>query len=323
MKTSYFKPLVVAMGLGFSVSGYAESRVGVTFYHHGDDFIQLMQKEMSNKATSHHLQLLFNDSQNSQFVQNNQVEGLLKQRINVLAVNLVYPHAWDTILGKAKERNIPVIFFNRDPGEKAIASYNKAYYVGALPEEAGRLQAQMIAKQWKENPQYDLNHDGKIQYALLKGEDFHPDAEIRTKAVMDEFKKLGITAEQLALEPAYWRKHIAKEKVAAWLKTDRNRIEVIIANNDAMAIGAVEATLEQGKTLPIYGVDATPEALTLIQQGKLAGTVRNDWMAQSQAIMAFAENLANGKPADAGTAWKLKNRVLRIPYISVEKKDLN
>lgn len=90
-----------------------------------------------------------------------------------------------------------------------------------------------------------------------------------------------------------------------------------------MAIGAVEATLEQGKTLPIYGVDATPEALTLIKQGKLAGTVRNNWIAQSQAIMAFAENLANGKPADAGTAWKLQNRVLRIPYIRIEKKDFN
>lgn len=314
---------LLTLALGFSLNSYAQDKVGVTIYHYGDDFMQLMKDELASASHQKDIKLLFNDAQNSQFVQNNQVTTLLENKAKVLAVNLVYPNAWSTTIGNAKERNIPVIFFNRDPGNKAIASYDKAYYVGSDPAEAGILQARMIAKQWKANPQFDLNRDGKIQYALLKGEDFHPDAEIRTKSVISELEKQGLKIDQLALEPANWQMQMAKEKVLAWLASDENQIEVIIANNDAMAIGAAEAVATHGKRLPIYGVDAVPEALNFIKLGMLAGTVKNDWINQSKAIIDFAANLAKGKPAASGTNWQLKGRVLRIPYITIEKENLN
>ncbi|WGE90081.1 substrate-binding domain-containing protein [Actinobacillus arthritidis] len=313
----------VALGLGVSLVSMAQDSVGVSLYQYDDHFIHLMNNELVKYAKERSLPLLMNDAQNSQFVQNSQVQTLIDTKVSVLAVNLVDPSAWMTVIGKAKEANLPIILFNKDPGARAINSYAKAYYVGSDPQEAGKAQAKMIAKHWKENHGFDTNKDGKMQYALLKGELNHPDAEKRTKTVIDELIALGIPVEQLALESALWNKEIAKTKVNAWLSTPQNNIEVIISNNDSMAIGAVEVLDEKNKSLPVYGVDAVPEAIHLIKKGKLAGTVTNDWHMQSKAIIDFAVLLAKGEIPENSHEWKLDNRVLRIPAIAIDRSNIS
>ena len=313
----------LAVGIGLSSSVMAQDTLGVSLYQYDDNFIRLMHDKLIEYSSENpSLSLLMNDAQNSQFVQNKQVQTLVNHKVKVLAVNLVDPSAWVTVIGKAKEANLPIILFNKDPGVKAISSYKKAYYVGSNPEEAGKAQAKMIANHWKNSKALDLNHDGKMQYALLKGELGHPDAEIRTKAVIEELSVQGIKTEQLALESAVWNKEIAKNKVNAWLSTPQNNIEVIISNNDSMAIGALEVASEKNKTLPIYGVDALPEALDLIRKGKLAGTVTNDWRSQSRAIIDFSRLLVKGKMPE-NSQWKLDNRVLRIPAMSIDRGNIS
>lgn len=185
------------------------------------------------------------------------------------------------------------MFFNKDPGAKAVASYDKAYYVGTDPKESGLIQGYLIAKQWKAKPALDLNKDGKVQYALLKGEPGHPDAEARTKYVVEGLAAQGIQSEQIFMDAAQ-----AKDKVDAWLSRGKAKdIEVIISNNDGMALGALEATKAHGRKLPIFGVDALPEALQLIKKGELAGTVLNDAAGQGKAVVQLAANLAEGKAA--------------------------
>ena len=97
-----------------------------------------------------------NDSQNAQSIQNDQVDGLLSKRCKALAINLVDPAAASTVIKKAKQDDIPVVFFNKDPGAKAIGSYDHAYYVGTDPKESGLIQGDLIAKQWKAMPALDL-----------------------------------------------------------------------------------------------------------------------------------------------------------------------
>ena len=117
---------------------------------------------------------------------------------------------------------------------------------------------------------------------------------------------------------------MAKDKTDAWLSSSRaNDIEVIISNNDGMALGALEATKAHGKKLPIFGVDALPEALQLIKKGELAGTVLNDGVNQGKAVVQLSNNLAQGKAANEGTNWKVENRVVRIPYVGVDKDNLS
>ena len=324
-KTAVLSTVAFAIALGSASASFAaDNRIGVTIYKYDDNFMSLMRKEIDKEAKAvGGIKLLMNDSQNAQSIQNDQVDVLLSKGVKALAINLVDPAAAPTIIGKAKPDNIPVVFFNKDPGAKAIGSYEHAYYVGTDPKESGLIQGDLIAKQWKANPALDLNKDGKIQFVLLKGEPGHPDAEARTKFVVEELNAKGIQTEQLFIDTGMWDAAMAKDKVDAWLSSSKaNDIEVIISNNDGMALGALEATKAHGKKLPIFGVDALPEALQLIKKGELAGTVLNDGVNQGKAVVQLSNNLAQGKPATEGTKWELKDRVVRIPYVGVDKDNL-
>ncbi len=326
MKKTVLSAVALAVGLGVAASAaQAADRIGVTIYKYDDNFMSLMRKEINKEAEQFKdIELLMNDSQNAQAVQNDQVDGLISKGVKALAINLVDPAAAPTIIGKAKPDDIPVVFFNKDPGAKAIGSYEHAYYVGTDPKESGLIQGSLIAKHWQANPAYDLNKNGKIQYVLLKGEPGHPDAEARTKFVIEELNNKGIQTEQLFIDTGMWDAALAKDKMDAWLSSSKaNQIEVIIANNDGMAMGALEATKAHGKKLPIFGVDALPEVLQLIKKGEIAGTVLNDGVNQGKAVVQLSNNLAKGKPATEGTKWQLKDRVVRIPYVGVDADNLS
>ncbi|CDH98992.1 galactose/glucose ABC transporter substrate-binding protein MglB [Glaesserella parasuis] len=326
MKKAVLSTIALAVGLGaVATSAQAADRIGVTIYKYDDNFMSLMRQEIEKEVkVVGGVDLLMNDSQNAQSIQNDQVDVLISKGVKALAINLVDPSAAPTIIGKAKPEGIPVVFFNKDPGDKAIASYDKAFYVGTNPQESGVIQGELIAKHWKANPAYDLNKDGKIQYVMLKGEPGHPDAEARTKYSVEQLNKLGIQTEELFVDTGMWDAALAKDKVDAWLSSSKaSNIEVVIANNDGMAMGALEAAKAHGKKLPIFGVDALPEVLQLIQKGEIAGTVLNDGVNQGKAVVHLAKNLAAEKAPTEGTKWELKEKVLRIPYVGVDKDNLS
>ncbi|ANE76510.1 galactose/glucose ABC transporter substrate-binding protein MglB [Dickeya solani] len=316
--------LVASMMFGATAHA-ADTRIGVTIYKYDDNFMSMVRKDIEKEAKAlGGVELLMNDSQNDQSKQNDQVDVLLAKGVKALAINLVDPAAAAIVVQKAKAADVPVVFFNKEPNAKVLASYDKAYYVGTDSKESGIIQGQLIAKHWKANSSWDLNKDGTIQYALLKGEPGHPDAEARTKYVVDTLTKEGVKVQQLQMDTAMWDTAMAKDKVDAWLSgPNANKIEVLIANNDAMAMGAVEALKAHNKSsIPVFGVDALPEALSLIKSGALAGTVLNDAENQAKATLDLAKNLALGKPAGEGTDFKIENKVVRVPYVPVDKENL-
>ncbi|TKI05808.1 galactose/glucose ABC transporter substrate-binding protein MglB [Martelella alba] len=317
----------ITAGLLFSVAvRAADTRIGVTIYKYDDNFMSEVRKALEGDAKQvGGVQLLMNDSQNDQSKQNDQIDVLIAKGVKALAVNLVDPAAAPVVISKARSADIPVVFFNKEPSRQAMDSYDKAYYVGTDSKEAGVIQGELIAKHWRANPQWDLNKDGVIQYVLLKGEPGHPDAEARTTYVIKTLNdKEKIKTQQLALDTAMWDTAQAKDKTDAWLSgPNADKIEVVISNNDAMAMGAVEALKAHNKTkIPVFGVDALPEALALIKSGAMAGTVLNDANNQARATFDLAKNLAAGKPAAAGTHWKLEDKIVRIPYVGVDKDNL-
>lgn len=317
--------LIASMMFGATAHA-ADTRIGVTIYKYDDNFMSVVRKAIEKEAkASSGVQLLMNDSQNSQSTQNDQVDVMVAKGVKALAINLVDPAAADVVISKAKANDIPVVFFNKEPSAKALASYDKAYYVGTDSKESGVKQGELIEKHWKANPAWDLNKDGEIQFVLLKGEPGHPDAEARTKYVIDTLNKDGIKTQQLHLDTAMWDTAQAKDKMDAWLSgPNGNKIEVVIANNDAMAMGAVEALKAHNKqSVPVFGVDALPEALALIKSGAMAGTVLNDADNQAKATFDMAKNLAEGKPATEGTPYKLDGKVVRVAYVPVDKDNLS
>lgn len=303
----------------------AQTKLGFTVYKYDDNFMatvrQAIEKEAAQDKT---VSLLMNDSQNDQSKQNDQIDVLIAKGVKGLAINLVDPAAAKTVIQKAKAENIPVVFYNKEPSKADLDSYDKAYYVGTDSKESGIIQGDLIAKHWKLNPEWDLNKDGVIEYVLLKGEPGHPDAEARTIYVIKQLNEKGIKTKELNMDTAMWDTAQAKDKTEAWLSgPNGNKIEVVIANNDAMAMGAIEALKANGKAkIPAFGIDALSEALSLVEKGELAGTVLNDGPNQAKAAFELVRNLANGKPAGEGTKWNIVDKVVRVPYVGVDKDNL-
>jgi methyl-galactoside transport system substrate-binding protein len=329
--------ILLAAGCSSSTSGTAGSgksndnslpAVGATIYKFDDNFMSYVRRSMQDEAKGK-INLMLNDSQNDQAKQMEQVDTLIAKGAKSLAINLVDPKAAPTIVDKAKSKNIPVIFFNKEPDASVMKSYDKAYYVGTTSAESGILQGDLIAKAWEANKdKWDKNHDGKIQYVLLKGEPGHPDAEARTKYVIDELHKKGIQTQELALDTAMWDATKATEKMDAWISKFGDQIEFVIANNDGMALGAIASLEKAGyftgsKYMPVVGVDAIPEALNMIKSGKMVGSILNDAKNQGKATIDLAANAANGKDVLAGTQWKLDDtKAVRVPYVMVTKDNI-
>ena len=303
-------------------------KIGVTIYKYDDNFMSYVRRYIESSANAK-ARLFINDSQNNQAKQLEQIDTMIAKGVKALAINLVDPKSAITVIAKAKKANLPVIFFNKEPELEVLNSYEKSWYVGTNSQESGIIQGTIITNLWNKNKeQWDLNQDGKIQYVLLKGEPGHPDAEARTKYVIDEVKKAGIEVEKLAIDTAMWDATKAANKMDVWISKYGNKIELVIANNDAMALGALSSLEKAGyfkdnKLVPIVGVDAIPEVLIKIREGKIVGTVLNDAKNQGKATFDLAFNAALGKDILADTQWKLDvNKAVLVPYISITKDNL-
>lgn len=305
--------------------------IGVTIYRYDDNFMSFYRRNIETKISGK-ANLIINDSQNNQAQQNDQVDVMIQKDSKALAINLVDPQAAQTIIDKAKTKNIPVVFFNKQPSAEAMASYDKTWYVGTTPEESGDMQGKIVVDTWKANPTWDKNGDGIIQYALLKGEPGHPDAEARTSHVTLYVTNNGLKVERLEEQTAMWDTAKAKDIVDAWIQKYGDKLEYIFCNNDAMALGALQSVQALGynkegdttKFIPIVGVDAIPDMINEIKKGTVVGSVLNDPVGQSQALVDITLNVAAGKDPLEGTTWTLDEvKAVRVPYVPITKSNIN
>ncbi len=324
---------VVSCGGGSSSSTATADgpTIGVTIYRYDDNFMSFYRRNIETRISGK-ANLIINDSQNNQAQQNDQVDVMIQKDSKALAINLVDPQAAQTIIDKAKTKNIPVVFFNKQPSAEAMASYDKTWYVGTTPEESGDMQGKIVVDTWKNNPTWDKNGDGVIQYALLKGEPGHPDAEARTSHVTLYITNNGLKVEKLEEQTAMWDTAKAKDIVDAWIQKYGDKLEYIFCNNDAMALGALQSIQALGynkegdttKFIPIVGVDAIPDMINEIKKGTIVGSVLNDPVGQSQALVDITLNVAAGKDPLDGTAWTLDDvKAVRVPYVPITKDNVN
>jgi methyl-galactoside transport system substrate-binding protein len=315
----------------------SKAKIGVTIYKFDDTFMSYVRNtiESSAKAVGEDkVELSVQDSQYDQPKQNDQIDQFLTQGVTSLAINLVDPSAVAVVIGKAKAKNIPVVFFNREPAAADMATYDKAYYVGAKAQASGTMEGEIAADYWKANPAADLNKDGTMQYAMLIGDPSNSDASFRTEFSIKAVEAAGIKVEKLAEDTAMWDRVKAQEKMAAFLTANKDKIEVVFANNDDMALGAIEALKAAGyftgdKFMPVVGVDATPPALDAMEQGTLLGTVLNDAANQGKATFELAYAAATGAEmktdvaplANAEGVADAAGKYVWVPYVKVTKEN--
>jgi len=160
---------------------------------------------------------------------------------------------------------------------------------------------------------------------MLEGEPGHQDALLRTEYSIKALSLAGIETEKLASDTADWQRGQASTLMQQWLAKFGSGIEVVFANNDDMALGAIDACTSAGltaDTMPfIVGVDATPPALEALEDGTLKGTVQNDGAGQAEMMLKLSCALAEGQEPSSEVTLA-DGKYVWLNYTTVTKENL-
>lgn len=302
-----------------------EIKIGVVIYNQNDTFVSAMMTELleyseeKQSQTGYTIDIEINNASDSQRIQNEQVESMINNGCDVVCVNLVDRTSPSAIIDMARAADIPVVFFNREPVEEDLARWDKLYYVGADASESGNMQGELIVDYYKEHADIDKNGDGYIQYIVLEGEAGHQDAIIRTESCVKTMEKAGMNLEKLDSEIANWNRAQGQTKMALMLEKHGAGIEVVISNNDDMALGAIDELTqiysEKNDWPIVVGIDGTEVGLNAVESGAMIGTVYNDKEGQARTILDLAYCLATD--GDMSGLDIINEKYIMLPYYKV------
>lgn len=295
-----------------------------------DQFIDNVKKnleaiQMENKNK---IQFTFFDGKGNQVIQNEDIYQSLNKPFNLIVLNPVSNdlNKIQDVLNKIGQNNIPLILYygKTTPIVNFLKTYPNSVIIDTDVNQSGIMQGKLLADEWNSKKELlDKNKDNIMQYVLLKGPVNSPETIARTKYSIQTINDSGIKTQELSSITCNWDEECAKTAIESNLLTLNGKIEAIIANNDAMAIGAVKALQKYGynkggnsKYIPVIGVDALPEAQELIKQGAMTGTVVQDPQTHANAIYTIGMNLVSGNPPLKDTKYKFDETgiVVELPY---------
>ena len=228
-----------------------------------------------------------------------------------------------TVLNKDK----PLVFFNRQPSDPVTGaldmtamSFNAStYYVGFDAAGGGAVQGKLITDYLAaSSASIDRNGDGIIGYVLCIGDVGHNDSKARTEGIRkalgtwagstDPTVKqegsvvvAGKTYKVVELEGkamtgtdgSTWNANAATEAMGGWATKYGDQIDLVVSNNDGMAMGCLQAS-NYPAGVPVFGYDANADAIEAIGAGKLSGTVSQNVDAQAAGTLQVIRNLLDG-----------------------------
>lgn len=295
-------------------------RIGITVYKGDDTYLANMTAALQESAdaycqeTGAKVSVAVSDAQESQATQNSQIDRFISLNYDVLCVNMVDRTDAGRVVDKARAADVPVLFFNREPVQEDLTSWDKDYYVGSDARESAELQAGIVLELWRsDTAALDRNVDGVLQYIMMEGETRHQDTIIRTEVPIQVLKDAGIPLERLDGGQANWSRSQAAALAENYFRTYGDAIEVIFCNNDDMALGVADTVERLGLDFHnIVGIDGTPQGLEAVDEGKLLGTVVMDYTAHGDTLFRMALALAGGEDVN-NTVEVGEDRSVRIP----------
>jgi inositol transport system substrate-binding protein len=278
-----------------SVGVFAKDlNIAVTMSTFDDNFRTLLRMGMIEHARDLSIDLQVEDAKNELGTQLNQIQNFIASGVDGIIVNAVDTNSTIGISQEAKAAGIPLVYVNTQPINLVSLPASQAY-VGSNEVDSGTLQAKEICRQ--------LN--GKGQVAVLMGGLSHFAAIQRTKDVHDvvatpECSGMKVVEEQTA----NWVRSEANNVVTNWVSSGIP-LDAILANNDEMAIGAIQALKTRAvgaSPVLVAGIDATADGLSVMKSGELAVTVFQDAKAQGQGALHTVIKLVKGEPVNQ-TVW--------------------
>ena len=312
-------------------------RIGVLLYRGDDTFIGTLRTGLEDKAKEYEqktgikVKLDILGSKGSQNTQNSQVERLISLGCDALCINSVDRSSASIIIDKAMDAGTPVVFFNREPVEEDMNRWENLYYVGADAKESAVLQGAVLVDAYrKDSRTLDANGNGLVSYVLLEGETSHQDSLIRTEWSIQTLKDGGVPLEKITGGIANWDRSQASALMEQWLKEYPGQIELVVSNNDDMALGAIEALkaagyfTDESNYIPVLGVDATKVGLQALEDGTMLATSLNNPVTMGKCIYKILELLEAGEEITSeNLGYDIdEHKRVWLDYVAITKDNL-
>ena len=323
--------LMVFTMVACGASKEKEAKISVFWYDESDVYLSSVRTALNGELDALGVAYDNQYAAGDQAKQLDQIKTAIAGGASLLVVNVVTsgsPDVAKEILAAAGD--IPVVFFNRAIGTdgsdvEVLNGSATTCFIGTDAPEAGHMQGKMIGDYVLANyDAIDLNGDGVISYAMMKGDEANVEAIYRTQfgvedanAILTEAGKPALAYFDASNPDCYqvdlggqWSAAAAKEYMdtnfVTYNEAAGNMIELAICNNDGMAEGVIASLQEKGynkdgaHVVPVFGVDATDNAKALIAEGAMTGTVKQDADGMAAAIAQTAKAIGEGKtPVDA------------------------
>lgn len=311
------------------VDSHRTYRIGIVEYNATDTYItalvDCLQEDLQTYIDEgQSISVTIKDGAGNQRTENSRVDELIDGGCDLLFMNLVDRAAGSYIIDLAAENDIPVIFFNREPVREDLLQVKNLYYVGAEAEESGTMQGELAVDIITAAPSVDRNKDGKIQFVMLQGEAGHQDSIIRTENAVATMEEHGIELDKLSYSVANWSRAQAQNQMTQLISQYGNSIELVLANNDDMALGVIDAynsrNISSDGWPVILGTDGTDAGLTAIQAGTMSATVYQDKEGQAQAMADLAMALLTD--GDLSGFDFVDERYIYLPYEKVTAENV-
>lgn len=297
--------LVVITGCGGSktAAGSGKVQIALMMRNMDEQFLKDYSDNVKKLAAEKGIDLNVQDARSDGATQVTQVETLLNQGYKWFIIVPCVSELSEDMNKKIKEKGGAAAYSNIQPTKDAL-KVGPLFFFASSPEfVGGRYQGQIIADYFDENPD---KAPGKVLNMIsILGQLGHP-AQINRKAgLLAELKTRGYSVEIIAEDTANWTPDQSQQKMDAWIAAYRGKFNIVAAQNDGMALGAVESLIQNGfvkdnaddgtiLTVPVLGIDATQDAINSMKENKLYATVLQDAVGQSAAAFDVIYQNATG-----------------------------
>ncbi len=287
--------LAVSMAALMSTSALAETKIGVSMAAFDDNFLTVLRNGIDAQSKDMGVSVQIEDAGNDVAKQLDQIKNFAASGVSAIIVNPVDTSATQAMSDAAAAANIPLVYVNRQPINVDTMPDNQAF-VASNEVDSGTLETKEVCRLLKAAGKTEAN------IYVMMGELSNQAAVQRTADIHDVMAgpdcgvKLNIIDEQTA----NWSREQAQTLMTNWISAGKP-YDAVIANNDEMAIGAIQAMKAANvdmKTMIVGGVDATQDALAAMQAGDLDATVFQDAAGQGKGALEAAIALAGGKPVE-------------------------
>jgi len=291
------KKTLLATGLTMLMATSAMAQtIGVSISRFDDNFLTVMRNGMTSYADGlDGVDLQVEDATDDVAKQLDQINNFIASGVDAIIVNPVDTSATQAMTNAAESAGVPLVYVNREPINVDSLPENQAF-VASNEIESGTLAAFEACKMLR-----SMGYAGGAQGYLLMGMLSNQAAVQRTKDVDDV---LGMDMcnfiEIIDRQTAEWSRDQAQDLMTNWLSSGED-FQVVFANNDEMAIGAIQALKASGiamEDVVVVGVDATQDALVSMAAGDLDATVFQDAFGQGEGSVDAALALAAGEDVE-------------------------